>query len=132
MEKDLKENFIVNLQKYKYLSIKTFRKSGEGVSTPVWFIVLGGNLIVNTREDTYKVKRILHNENVQIAQCSIRGKVISDYFDGKATILLDSEDLQKIKKKFKQKYRFFRFVSYVTYSSKKMGKKSIFIEIYLS
>lgn len=129
MTKDMKEDFITNLRKHKYISVKTFSKSGEGVATPVWFIVFGKKLYINTREDTYKMKRILHNENVQIAQCSIRGKENSRYFDAKAKILAVSEDLSRIIKKFRQKYRFFRFVSYITYSSKKKGKKSLFIEI---
>ena len=131
MTRELSENFFLNLQKHKYVSLKTFYKSSEGVATPVWFIVLGNKLYVNTREDTYKMKRILSNENVQIAQCSIRGKENSRYFDAKAKILADSEDLSRIIKKFRQKYRFFRFVSYITYSSKKKGKKSLFIEIVL-
>lgn len=29
---------LTQLQKGKYISLKTFRKNGEGVSTPVWFV----------------------------------------------------------------------------------------------
>ena len=42
----------------KYISLKTFRKSGAPVETPVWFGEEDGKLYVMTRSDMGKTKRI--------------------------------------------------------------------------
>ena len=41
----------------KYIALETFRKSGEGVKTPVWTVAQDGKLLVWTQGDSWKVKR---------------------------------------------------------------------------
>ena len=62
----------------KYVSLVTFRKSGEGVPTAVWVARDGDSLIVTTVDGIGKVKRIRNNPRVQLAPCSVSGKVASD------------------------------------------------------
>ncbi|MFT6565014.1 MAG: PPOX class probable F420-dependent enzyme, partial [Actinomycetes bacterium] len=45
----------------KYISITTFRKSGEGVSTPLWVTRDGEALYVITGAESGKVKRMRNN-----------------------------------------------------------------------
>ncbi|HVN06661.1 MAG TPA: PPOX class F420-dependent oxidoreductase [Bryobacteraceae bacterium] len=71
----------------KYISLTTFRKSGVGVSTPVWFGEEDGKLYVMTRSDMGKTKRVRNNGKVQVAPCTIRGKVTGPQFDATARIL---------------------------------------------
>ena len=71
----------------KYLALTTFRKSGQGVVTPVWFAELDGKLYVQTRNDSGKYKRIRNNPAVKVAPCSMRGRVTGPQFAGKARIL---------------------------------------------
>jgi PPOX class probable F420-dependent enzyme len=59
----------------KYISLTTFRKSGEKVATPVWFGEEGDKLYVMTRSDMGKTKRIRNNPRVTVAPCTMRGKV---------------------------------------------------------
>jgi PPOX class probable F420-dependent enzyme len=59
----------------KYISLTTFRKSGEKVATPVWFGEEGDKLYVMTRSDMGKTKRIRNNPQVTVAPCTMRGKV---------------------------------------------------------
>jgi PPOX class probable F420-dependent enzyme len=59
----------------KYVSLKTFRKNGVGVATPVWFGEEGDKLYVMTRSDMGKTKRIRNNPQVRVAACTIRGTV---------------------------------------------------------
>jgi PPOX class probable F420-dependent enzyme len=59
----------------KYISLTTFRKSGETVATPVWFGEDGDELYVMTRSDMGKTKRIRNNPQVRVAPCTVRGKV---------------------------------------------------------
>ncbi len=71
----------------KYISLTTFRKSGAGVATPVWFGEEDGKLYVMTRSDMGKTKRIRNNPQVRVAPCTIRGKVIGQEFPATALIL---------------------------------------------
>ena len=64
------------IQGQKYISLTTFRKTGAGVATPVWFGEEDGKLYVMTRSDMGKTKRIRNNPKVLVAPCTIRGIVI--------------------------------------------------------
>jgi hypothetical protein len=71
----------------KYISLTTFRKSGVGVPTPVWFGEDSDRLYVMTRSDMGKTKRIRNNSKVQVAPCTMRGKVTGEQFPATARIL---------------------------------------------
>src|SRR5215813_1918235 len=75
----------------KYISLTTFRKTGVGVPTPVWFGEKNDCLYVMTRSDMGKAKRIRNNAQVKVAPCSIRGKVTGPEFSATARILLPEE-----------------------------------------
>ena len=79
------------VQGQKYISLTTFRKTGAGVATPVWFGEEGGKLYVMTRSDMGKAKRIRNNPQVRVAPCTIRGRVTGPEFDAKARILQPQE-----------------------------------------
>ena len=74
-----------------YISLTTFRKSGVGVPTPVWFGEGDGKLYVMTRSDMGKTKRIRNNSKVRVAPCTIRGKVTGPEFPATARILPPAE-----------------------------------------
>jgi uncharacterized protein len=74
----------------KYLSLETFRKSGEGVRTPVWFAAEKDGaavLYIYTIGETGKVKRIRNNPRVRIAPCDMRGNVTGEFVEGRVEIL---------------------------------------------
>jgi PPOX class probable F420-dependent enzyme len=75
----------------KYISLKTFRKSGVPVATPVWFGEDSGKLYIMTRGDMGKTKRIRNNSKVVVAPCTIRGKVTGPEFLATARILPPEE-----------------------------------------
>lgn len=79
------------IQGQKYICLTTFRKSGVGVGTPVWFAERDVKLYVKTRIDSGKSKRIRNNPNVRVAPCNIRGKITGPEFAGKARILSKDE-----------------------------------------
>lgn len=78
----------------KYVSLKTFRKNGTGVATPVWFGEEAGKLYVMTRSDMGKTKRIRNNPKVTVAPCTIRGAVTGPEFSAAARILPSEEHAQ--------------------------------------
>ncbi|MBM7804881.1 PPOX class probable F420-dependent enzyme [Geodermatophilus bullaregiensis] len=58
-----------------YVSLTTFRRTGEPVPTPVWAAPDGDDLVVWTRADSGKVRRLRHTARVTVAPCDIRGRV---------------------------------------------------------
>lgn len=79
------------IQGQKYISLTTFRTTGKGVATPVWFGEEDGKLYVMTRSDLGKTKRIRNNPRVRVAPCTIRGTVTGPEFPATARILPPEE-----------------------------------------
>jgi len=87
----------------KYISLTTFRKSGEGVPTPVWFGEENNKLYVMTRSTMGKTKRIRNNPKEKVAPCTIRGKVTGPEFNAIVRIL-PSQDGPAARKSINRKY----------------------------
>ena len=77
----------------KYISLETFKKNGEGVKTPVWFVLHDNALYAYTKADSWKVKRIRNNPRVRVAVCNIRGSVKGPWLDGRASFVDGDERL---------------------------------------
>src|SRR5579859_5191055 len=87
----------------KYISLTTFRKTGLGVATPVWFGEEDGKLYVMTRSDMGKTKRIRNNPQVRVAPCTVRGKVMGPEIAATARIL-PREDHARARAAINRKY----------------------------
>jgi PPOX class probable F420-dependent enzyme len=96
---------------HKYLNLETFKKSGDGVKTPVWFAAdlsarldsSEAKLFVYTIGASGKVKRIRNNPGVRIAPCTARGGVLGDWVDARAEIVTGGEaahGMQLLNKKY--------------------------------
>ncbi len=59
----------------RYVSLTTYRKDGTGVATPVWHVLTGGELLVISEAQAWKIKRIRNNSHVVVTVCDIRGKI---------------------------------------------------------
>ena len=59
----------------RYVSLTTYRKDGTAVATPVWHVLSGGELLVVSDADAWKVKRIRNDSRVVVTVCGIRGKI---------------------------------------------------------
>ena len=83
----------------KYLNLETFKKSGDGVKTPVWFAAepsakldsSDAKLYVYTIGVSGKVKRIRNNSRVRIAPCDMRGRLKGEWVDARAEIVTGAE-----------------------------------------
>jgi uncharacterized protein len=78
----------------KYLSLETFRKTGVGVRTPIWFAedpAQSARFYVYTLPDSGKVKRIRNNPKVRIAPCNMRGDLRGAWVDARARICAGDE-----------------------------------------
>jgi uncharacterized protein len=107
----------------KYICLITFRKSGVPVNTPVWFAEMDDKLIVKTRIDSGKSKRIRNNPNVKVAPCTMLGKIIGAEIAGKVRIL-PAEQWKQAQEALNSKY----WLARLSFSS----KKNEYLEIEIS
>ncbi len=63
----------LSLTFHRYLTLTTFRRTGEAVPTVVWFVAHAGKLYVRTARSSGKVKRIRHTDRVLVAPASVLG-----------------------------------------------------------
>jgi uncharacterized protein len=66
---------VADLPHSTYVSLTTFRRTGQPVPTPVWAAPDGEDLVVWTRADSGKVERLRHTARVTVAPCDVRGRV---------------------------------------------------------
>lgn len=87
----------------KYLNLETFRKTGAGVATPVWFAEHSGILYIYSLRDAGKVKRIRNNSRVRVMPCDMRGKPRGEWVEARAQIL-DAEGSEHAHRLLDKKY----------------------------
>lgn len=85
------EDALVALAKERCISLTTFKRDGRAVSTPVWFALDSGRLLVWTGAETGKARRIRHDPRVTVAACTMRGVVTGAVLPATARILSPEE-----------------------------------------
>lgn len=95
-------NNLETFEKAKYINIQTYKKTGQLIPTPVWFIIKDNKIFFRTSHNSGKIKRIRNNNNVKFALCDIRGKIKGEWYEGIAKIENDSDNsiLFQINKKY--------------------------------
>jgi PPOX class probable F420-dependent enzyme len=96
----------------KHISVETYRKTGDPVRTPVWFVEEDGELFVRTDSDSGKIKRIRNHPRVRVAICNMRGTVKGDWVEGEARIIEPESSehvFSLLKEKYGMMYRMIRF-----------------------
>lgn len=71
----------------RYLSLTTFRRTGAGVATPVWFARLHNDWFVFSAGAAGKVKRLRHTSRVLVAPCNVRGRVFGEAVETHAELV---------------------------------------------
>ena len=85
---------IAALDRARYISLATFRRSGTAVETPVWFAVRNGRLYVFSAGDAGKVKRLRNDPRIRIAVCDVRGRVRGTWREGSARRVDDPDRVE--------------------------------------
>ena len=80
----------------RYLSLETYRRTGVGVRTPVWFAASpdadgSERLFVYSVADSGKAKRIRRSGAVKVAACDMRGKITGDWIEARAGLVTGDE-----------------------------------------
>lgn len=73
------------------ISLTTFRRTGDPVSTPVWFVSRGSELWVWTDERSGKVARLRRDPACRVAPCTMSGTVTGAATDTQARFLREDE-----------------------------------------
>lgn len=80
---------------HRYLNLETYRRTGAGVRTPIWFAGApdadGMRLYAFSLADSGKAKRIRRSGVVKIAACDMRGTVTGGWVEARASFGTDAE-----------------------------------------
>jgi PPOX class probable F420-dependent enzyme len=99
----------------RYVSLTTYRKDGTGVATPVWHVVNGGELLIVSDAEAWKVKRIRNNSRVVVTVCGIRGKIAPGAPSAQGTArLLDEAETETGRRLLARKYVLSRIGNWLT------------------
>jgi PPOX class probable F420-dependent enzyme len=77
----------------KYVNLRSFKRDGSAVDTPVWFATLGDRIVIFTDGTSYKVKRIRRNPKVELARCNGRGGLLGPWLLGHCRIVEGEPEL---------------------------------------
>ena len=86
-----------------YLNMESYRKSGEAIRTPLWFVQDGQVLYFYTVAHSFKVTRLKNNPRCRVAPCDMRGNLKGDWVDASAR-LLDAEEAKHADNLLNAKY----------------------------
>jgi len=111
----------------QYLNLETFRKNGNGIKTPVWFVEDDGTLFIRTDATSGKVKRIRNHQQVHIAPCKMDGALLGDWIEASACLVSDPEIDRKVDRLLGKKYGLMKSLFGLALSIQ--GRKNKIIEI---
>lgn len=94
------------IARLQYVSLTTFRRSGEPVATPVWVARDGDDVVVITVDGVGKTKRLAHTARVELRPCDVRGRVETGApcWLGTAQVVRDREGLDAVRRAMSAKY----------------------------
>ncbi len=93
----------------KYVSLTTFRRTGEAVSSPVWIApAVDGtdHLVVITVDATGKTKRLGHTSRVELRPCDVRGRVAdgAPTYTGEGVVVRTPQEIAGVRAAVVAKY----------------------------
>ena len=90
----------------RYVSVITYRRDGTGVPTPLWAVEDDGELLMWTREDSWKVKRLRREGRVTVTPCDVRGRIAEEAtgVEGSARLLESEGELDRVRAALTGKY----------------------------
>ena len=105
MNSDIKTSLdLERFVNHQFINLKTFRRNGKGVKTPVWFVLDNNIIYVRTGKDSWKVKRLRNNPRVSIVPSDRVGQPVGDWVMAYGEVIKDEAIVQAAKDLFKRKY----------------------------
>jgi PPOX class probable F420-dependent enzyme len=129
---ELKESWKSRLDQFskqKYLNLETFRKNGDCMKTPVWFVQESETIYVQTMADCGKVKRIRNNQRVNVVPCKMDGTPVGPWVPANAREVPDAELSKKVNRLLDKKYGLMKKM--FSLGSSRQSRKDTILEIRL-
>lgn len=107
---------VARLGAEKFVALTTFKRDGEGVSTPMWIAHDGSGLLAWTHADSWKVKRVRRDSRVTLEPCNRLGKVSEggEPVAGRAEVVADPTRVAGVEEMIRRKYGFqYRAVTFL-------------------
>ena len=92
----------------KYLNLETYRKSGEGVATPLWFVEFDGVLYARTSPRSGKIKRLKREPRVRLVPCARRAEPLGRWRESEARPVDDGEEARRANRLLDEKYGYLK------------------------
>ena len=111
------------------IALTTFRKTGQAVTTPVWFAQSLGTIFVETHADAGKLKRLRHTARVTLAPCTYSGKVTGSVIAGNARLLTESEERTAASAALAKKYGRMRSLYHFVRNARRVLQRKANVEV---
>lgn len=100
------QDSIEKLARQRFVALTTFKRNGEGVSTPMWIGRDGTHLFVWTHADSWKVKRVGNDPRITLVPSGRTGKVRAgaQQVTGTAEVLADQRTVDRLEGVIRRKY----------------------------
>ena len=122
-----------DLGREQCIALTTFRKTGQAVTTPVWFAISLGTIYVETHADAGKLKRLRHTARVTLAPCTYSGKITGSVSKGNARMLTESEESRAASAALAKKYgRMCSLYHFVRNARRMLQRKAKVDEVYIA
>jgi PPOX class probable F420-dependent enzyme len=94
-----------DLSQASYVSLKTCRKTGISVATPVWWAMSNDQVgYVFSAGEAGKIKRLRQTSKAELALCDVRGKILGPWVTVTAEVVSDSESVTTALRALRAKY----------------------------
>jgi len=117
------------IQKAQFISLETYRKNGQAMPTPVWFVEKEGVLYVKTQIGAGKAKRIKNNGAVHIAPCDVRGNVQGGWVNAQAQLMPITPEPKDLFGLWTKKYGVMNMIFEVRQKLKKVSPQVIEVKL---
>jgi uncharacterized protein len=118
--------------KTPYISLRSYKRDGSPIDTPVWCAPLDGKLVVFTLRESFKVKRIARNPRVQVAACTMKGALLGPWHDGSCRAVEDPSHAARAYEALTRKYGLMMRVGNVLSTLSGRIKRRLVMEIALA
>ena len=125
----IKKATFPDLGREQCIALTTFRKTGQAVTTPVWFAQNLGTIYVETHGDAGKLKRLRYTARVTLAPCTYSGKVTGAMRAGNARILTGSQECTAASAALAKKYGFMRPLFHFIRNAQRLLQRKAKVEV---
>jgi PPOX class probable F420-dependent enzyme len=87
------------------MNVRSFRKDGTPVDTPVWCTpYTTGKFVCYTDDRSFKAKRMRRNPDVELAACDVMGRCSTPWYRARCRIVEDPAERTEIFSRIRTKY----------------------------